>query len=598
LNRPTDRSRVTLRSIMKPRLTLPIAFLLVIAGGVTAAACSGPTDNQPPVVSVIVEPDSVELELGKVSQATAVVHSSTDSSLTVGIEWISRDTSIVTATTGGPTTTLVARAIGATWVVAMADELSDSLRVIVADSTSSTTHEGWQVTPSGSSSGRGTVSSPWSLDYALSGAGSTIQPGDTVWLRGGTYIGTFDATLCGTPARPIIVRQYPRERATIQGTMTIEGCDTWYWGFEVANVNAGTQNVIGVDDHGPRTKLINLIVHDHSGDGIGLWAEAPDAEAYGNIVYNNGFCGADGAPPNCTSFGHGIYSQNETGAKLLRDNIVFQSVGYGFHLYAESQFLHNFTLDGNVSFNNGTAQEGDNFLVGGSNPVTGLVFTRNMSYQNPVIGASGTWLGRVSAQNVDAVVQDNVLVSGAPVLRLWRWSSVTVTGNRLVDRPEFHSMLDQLGPSSGWTWSGNNVWGDSSQKEVTIDGVDYTWSGWRQLTGLGSSDTFTLGAPTDQWVYVRPNPYEAGRAEVAVYNWSGAGSVSVDLTGVLTPGQAFEVRNVQRIWDAPVLSGTYGGGSVSLPIQSLAAYQPLVPSVVNPLPNTGTEFAVFLVTSR
>src|SRR5262249_39643113 len=156
----TLRSRVTL-SVMKPQLTVPIACLGIIAGGLTAAGCAAPTDNEPHeprVESVTVEPDSVELEPGKVSQATAVARSSTDSSLAVGIEWISRDTSIVTATTGTSTTTLTARAVGAAWVVATADELSDSLRVTVADTGTPGPppppgHKGWQVAPSGSSSG-------------------------------------------------------------------------------------------------------------------------------------------------------------------------------------------------------------------------------------------------------------------------------------------------------------------------------------------------------------------------------------------------------------------------------------------------------------
>ena len=32
---------------------------------------------------------------------------------------------------------------------------------------------------------------------------------------------------------PIIVRQMPGERATIDGALTLAGPDTWYWGIEV-----------------------------------------------------------------------------------------------------------------------------------------------------------------------------------------------------------------------------------------------------------------------------------------------------------------------------------------------------------------------------
>src|SRR5213078_3276221 len=58
---------------------------------------------------------------------------------------------------------------------------------------------------------------PWNLATALSGGNGKVQPGDTVWLRGGTYAGQFRSTLTGTAAAPIVVRQYPGERAIIDG---------------------------------------------------------------------------------------------------------------------------------------------------------------------------------------------------------------------------------------------------------------------------------------------------------------------------------------------------------------------------------------------
>ncbi|MEZ5365665.1 MAG: hypothetical protein R2748_25885 [Bryobacterales bacterium] len=54
---------------------------------------------------------------------------------------------------------------------------------------------------------------------------------------------------------------------------------------------------------------------------------APDSEIYGNHIYYNGWKG-----PNRTH-GHGIYSQNNTGAKLLAENIVHDQFADGVHLY-------------------------------------------------------------------------------------------------------------------------------------------------------------------------------------------------------------------------------------------------------------------------
>ncbi len=73
------------------------------------------------------------------------------------------------------------------------------------------------VSPTASASGTGSIGNPWKLQTALNQP-SAVKPGDTIWLRGGTYTGApFTSYLNGTSANPIIVRQYPGERARIDG---------------------------------------------------------------------------------------------------------------------------------------------------------------------------------------------------------------------------------------------------------------------------------------------------------------------------------------------------------------------------------------------
>ena len=55
--------------------------------------------------------------------------------------------------------------------------------------------------------GRAAFGNPWRLQTALDQPAS-VHPGDTIWLRGGTYTGTYASTLNGTSSQPIIVRQY------------------------------------------------------------------------------------------------------------------------------------------------------------------------------------------------------------------------------------------------------------------------------------------------------------------------------------------------------------------------------------------------------
>src|SRR5258705_10764463 len=82
--------------------------------------------------------------------------------------------------------------------------LPDSTTTAAADTTSinapapdpkPTTHGGYYASPSGSSGGDGSQQGPWDLRTALAGGNGKVQPGDTVWLRAGTYKGPFTVTV-------------------------------------------------------------------------------------------------------------------------------------------------------------------------------------------------------------------------------------------------------------------------------------------------------------------------------------------------------------------------------------------------------------------
>jgi hypothetical protein len=80
--------------------------------------------------------------------------------------------------------------------------------------------------------GDGSIDDPWSLQYALDGAGGAIEPGDIVWLHGDNrlfydgnpttnaiYKGHFTSTLEGTEDHYIKVASYPGEWAVIDGNI-------------------------------------------------------------------------------------------------------------------------------------------------------------------------------------------------------------------------------------------------------------------------------------------------------------------------------------------------------------------------------------------
>ena len=136
------------------------------------------------------------------------------------------------------------------------------------------------VSPSGAASGTGSIGNPWDLQTALDQP-SAVHPGDTIWLRGGTYTGHFVSRHHRDLRGSDPVTQYPGERAKIDGnyggnltTFEIHGYYTWYWGFEIYNSDPGRwsdvpsdppgrrgEGIITIGDH---IKLINLIIRDTS----------------------------------------------------------------------------------------------------------------------------------------------------------------------------------------------------------------------------------------------------------------------------------------------------------------------------------------------
>src|SRR5262249_15288103 len=160
----------------------------------------------------------------------------------------------------------------------------------------------WHVAPGGSPKGNGSREEPWDLRTALNHP-AAVKPGDTIWLHQGTYAGHFHGRLKGTEQAPIIVRQYPGERAVLDGNFNITtarmggnvleigGAYTWFWGFELTSSHpkrkhnkAGShigEKPFGLDlGNGgsvPGIKLINLVIHD-TAQGPGVWRGATDHE--------------------------------------------------------------------------------------------------------------------------------------------------------------------------------------------------------------------------------------------------------------------------------------------------------------------------------
>lgn len=463
------------------------------------------------------------------------------------------------------------------------------------------------VSPSGAHSGDGTLANPWDLQTALSQP-PAVEPGDTIWLLPGTYgdgSGTsiFDSQLTGTSHRPIVVRQHPSGRATINGGIEIHGANTWFWGFEITSsirdrtgLPDGTSALKNaVDCYGPGTRLINLVIHD-TRQGIGMWVEAVGAEAYGNIIYNNGFQAPD------RGHGHGIYVQNRHGTKLIAGNIIFNQFGVGIHAYATAEsWVRRLELDGNIVFNNGAAsaesRRTDNILLASGSGLDKIVVDGNYTYHTPDDNIGYSRLGwEFDDCNGSLTARGNYFIGGQIAAMVNRWKSVSFEHNVTYSVDGLNILLDYppgatLGP---YSWAGNSYYGAGRFSRA---GHARTFGAWTSESGLDSTSTFFPGAPSGVWTFLQPNFYEPYRANIVVYNWDESSAVAVDPSSFLDVGVAYEIRDVQDFYGPPVVTGTYEGGWISIPVRVRPVAQPNgnAPSVIR---HTAPRFAAFVLLPR
>jgi len=396
------------------------------------------------------------------------------------------------------------------------------------------------VAPDGKPTNAGTIEAPWALAAVLDDrAGKYAQPGDTVHLRGGTYrypdrsnaATGFLLALNGQAGAPIVVRNYGRERATIDGGIRTrpQHLSRHYWimGLEVkvqeyedgqrttqqAGSNPLDIPIGGGFDFmdGSDVKLINNVVHDCA-CGIAFWGKVERGEVYGNLVYQSGWTGPD------RGHGPGIYSQNEPDSDRV---------------YAENIFC------------GGLSQLNVQIYGSGSSFVDRVRYERNISFLSPRFPRTGAVsIGSQNrASNNDNVVADNINYKSG--LRILTWDKGGLR-NRI---------------------SGNVVW----QSKLEIDAslvapVIENNLVWPVYTPAYLGDR-TLVPPTGPRVIVYPNQYDADRANVAVLNFTGLPSVQIPVGTFLAAGDSYELRAADDFFGAPVLSGTYdGSGAISLPM--------------------------------
>ncbi len=374
----------------------------------------------------------------------------------------------------------------------------------------------WYVGPKGNPTGKGTRSDPWDIESALIGK-HWIMPGDTIYLLDGTYRRRpqekFAVKLAGTKEKPIHVRPAAKERAILDGGLSVQNpsAHLWMWDLEILvsepqpdkKLSAGsfpaefTRPWGGLNlDGGQSCKFIDLIIHDCR-QGISAWATSQNSEIHGCIIYDNGWPAVD------RGHGHAIYTQNKEGTNTITDCIMTGGHGFSMHAYGSSKaFVDNYLIEGNIVYN------ANAFLVGGGRPSKNIRVLNNFLYGPDMIIGYGPL-------NENCEVSHNVIVNGS--LNINKYKKVVKESNEILAR--------------------------------------------------------NAPRPKEPRIVLRPNKYDTNRANLAVFNWQKQAQVQVDASAFLKKGDVYRLQNPRNFFGPAVVSGRYDDTPIKVPTPGeFAAY--------------------------
>jgi hypothetical protein len=436
--------------------------------------------------------------------------------------------------------------------------------------------------------GAGTITDPWSLAHALSGAGGAVTPGATVGLLGGIYPNVFfRPTVAGTATQPIVFRALDGARVQIQVqnlTFVLDSCPyVWFWGVEI--YYAGWTTRISAQEGSFPTdipqptianrstgmKYIYCHLHDLTGFGFDIETDG-GCECYGCFSYNHGWQGPD------RGHGHGFYGQNTTGAQTVTGLVSAWNFGKGAQFFGQDGDVNGYTVS--YSAFQGNADGGfDLHSINGQ--MIGNVLHHLRFFTAPD-GSGSVQLGLLDAGSTtkgDLIATD---LYSADLVHVGRFATLEFRRNTMLQWENFR-LTTALASGSGYpayTWDENAY----VQRDTAFDGFSTIrpasntldpYATWRTNSGYDAASTYALnatGRPATTVVFVDPiDAYEPGRANISIFNWEGLGSVNVNVLSVLQVGDPYTVWSYSNPYGAPVASGVVPvGGVIAVPVTAIA----------------------------
>ncbi|MFE4605037.1 right-handed parallel beta-helix repeat-containing protein [Kitasatospora indigofera] len=251
----------------------------------------------------------------------------------------------------------------------------------------------YYVAPNGTASNPGTIGQPFgNINQFL----AVAQPGDTVYVRGGTYsIGETYLTKSGTAGHDITIRNYPGETPVLDGGGT-SGV-AFYYG--AGDQGAGNGSYVTID---------GFVIRNYWRSGINL-----------------GCCTADGSLSNTVSH------------VTIRNNVIDRTGQNGITFMGGSDITVQHNLVGRTGWDAGTGSwsSGINLwgMYGGNNVVDGNVTYHNVDVSGYHTDGNGIIVD-LSYYNGSARITNNVsFENGGAGIQLTNSSGGTVVNNTLYE---------------------------------------------------------------------------------------------------------------------------------------------------------------------
>ncbi|PYU60108.1 MAG: hypothetical protein DMG55_11780 [Acidobacteria bacterium] len=379
---------VTSTSYSDTGLTALITYYYVVqavdAGGTSANSSPASATTQVQSVSVTISPTSVALAPNATQQFTATVTGSSNTAVTWEVNGVTGGNSTTgTVSTSGlytaPATVPNPANVTVTAVLQADTTKSASATVTISNGLA------FYVSTTGNDASSGTSGSPW---RTIQHAANMVQPGDTIYVYGGTYNETVTINASGnSTAGYITFQSYPGQTAIIDGTgLAVNGQtgliniqDQSYLvvrGFEIRNYStSSTANVpIGIYITGADSYIQILNNHIHN---IKTSASGCNANALGIAVYgDNGSSSINNLTISGNELDHMTTGCSET--MSLDGNVQYWTVSDNLIHDNNNIGIDAIGFEG-VSPNPSTDQARDGLIVG--NTVYNIT-----SYGNPAYG--------------------------------------------------------------------------------------------------------------------------------------------------------------------------------------------------------------------